>query len=758
MFSRINNRSRLLMKYIRINFIAIFLPVTIISVVYCFAIQNNYEEKYLDAIEYSINEKMWQIESRMESISSMANQISLDKELTPYSLKSSSYAGRNAIQKLSYYKAEANHFDELVICLEDSEILYTNNGVVDMDVFVGTSYSTANGFSEEEFKQLLDSKEVFGSTKEGQYITSKIYKYGIITYPLGRLKGNVYGTLIGIYELDWEKLIGNRFVENEEGIAIVCTNATELIYTQIPEKIRQQMGDETDLTEPLYQLLENWDENQGYCEFTLFGEKYVGKVVQSEVSGWYLIDMVEEDVVNRDFLMMQLPMLIIISLAMLLLTIFLSMVLSMYNYLPIQRIYHLFDKKELNRNHERENDELLFLNEYIRELLEEQETIEKRLAVNEQISRKELVKRLLRSSLDVTLPEVKEQLDGVGIHLDKEYMAAMVVKFNGKTKKNFEIELKCAIYESRYNNFYLTENIYKEYDAFLICTEDVSEIDEFAEWLTEQMEEENGIQIGIGDAYGAADSLKYSLMEAIIAVESKESQVAHFSDMTTQRKGEFYCKPLESEMKLKQLLVSGEAERLDTVLRELRMEFLYIGKSCSDTMLVFLMNRVFASLFENALCLDETVAEKYLHYTNLEEFLELLREFCFAELECRREQKVTKEDSRIKDIIAFIDDNYMHQEMSLALVAEKFHMTGPYLSRIFKAATGKNFLNYITDKRLELAAQLLVDTDDSVGEIVEKVGYSDGASFTRKFSRHFLVSPGNYRKMEREKIRYNVQK
>ena len=64
---------------------------------------------------------------------------------------------------------------------------------------------------------------------------------------------------------------------------------------------------------------------------------------------------------------------------------------------------------------------------------------------------------------------------------------------------------------------------------------------------------------------------------------------------------------------------------------------------------------------------------------------------------------------------------------------------------------GKNFIEYITDKRLEMGAGLLVDTDAPVGEIVYQVGYSDAASFTRKFTRHFLISPGAYRKVEREK-------
>lgn len=126
-----NSKSKLLMKYIKINFLAIFLPIMIGSIFYCSTVQKNYQKNYLAAIESSVQEQVWELEKIMETISSMANRISLDKEMTPYCLQSNSYTGVNALKKLNSYKVEDTHFRELMIYLNGSDKFYTCNGVID---------------------------------------------------------------------------------------------------------------------------------------------------------------------------------------------------------------------------------------------------------------------------------------------------------------------------------------------------------------------------------------------------------------------------------------------------------------------------------------------------------------------------------------------------------------------------------------------------------------------------------------------------
>ena len=85
--------------------------------------------------------------------------------------------------------------------------------------------------------------------------------------------------------------------------------------------------------------------------------------------------------------------------------------------------------------------------------------------------------------------------------------------------------------------------------------------------------------------------------------------------------------------------------------------------------------------------------------------------------------------------------------MGLAYVAEHFGIGETYLSKIFKENTGCNFLDYITEKRMERSKYLLLNTDRKIMDIVKLIGYEDVPAFTRKFSKEYGVSPGTYRKM-----------
>ncbi len=747
--------SKLLAKYIKINFCVIFLPVVLGCVLYCTSIQRNYIDKYLKTIEYSVNEKLWQLEARTRSFASTAQQICLEEDFTPYRLTNSSYSSINALKRLKAFTAESVYFRDLVIHLNDSDQVYTSMGVVDVDTFLDRTYQLEEGFSREGFEKLLQSKRYYECTGEGQYISSGAFQYSVIACPLGKTEGSYYGTLLGIYENDWEEMFRTEKEEQDKRLVCVCTGTMEMLYTQMPESVREDLDLKKDLTEPLAELLRDWDSKGEYWRFRMKGVNYIGKIAHSDVNGWYVIDMVDESSIAGEILLLQLPMLIGMFLSMLLLTFFLSIVLSVYNYVPIQKLYHLFDKKERkgrDRQSQKGRNELMFLNEYIRKMLEEQDSMGEQLLASRKISRMELVGRLLKGGLDVGVPAVREQIADMGLRLDKPYMAAMVLKIPEDNIRDFERKLRNVYGDIRTEGFYLTEGIYKYYDAFLACTEDGEEIAKFAQWLMDWAGEESGLQIGIGNTYADVQSLKYSLMEAIIAVESREEDgIAFFSELAASRNEVFYCKPLESELKLKLVLAQGAAGELEEVLEELYRELLHIRQSGSDTVLAFLMNRIMAVLFEDSLSLEEGGGERYLQYTNLEEFFARLGEFCRAELERRQERKAAREDRRMRKILDFIDRNYMRQEMSLVLVAGEFDMTGPYLSKIFKGAVGKNFIEYITEKRLERAAELLVNTDAPVGEIVSLVGYSDAASFTRKFTRYFLISPGAYRKVEREK-------
>ncbi len=74
-------------------------------------------------------------------------------------------------------------------------------------------------------------------------------------------------------------------------------------------------------------------------------------------------------------------------------------------------------------------------------------------------------------------------------------------------------------------------------------------------------------------------------------------------------------------------------------------------------------------------------------------------------------------------------------------------MTDSHLSRMFKKNTGYNFSEYLSERRLEEAAKLLLqDTKLKVADVSDALGYGNPTYFLSRFKAKYGVSPSAYRK------------
>jgi YesN/AraC family two-component response regulator len=59
------------------------------------------------------------------------------------------------------------------------------------------------------------------------------------------------------------------------------------------------------------------------------------------------------------------------------------------------------------------------------------------------------------------------------------------------------------------------------------------------------------------------------------------------------------------------------------------------------------------------------------------------------------------------------------ENINLNSVSERFEKTNSYISPLFKKETGKNFLNYLTEIRIEKAKELMVDTNIKICDVAK---------------------------------------
>lgn len=93
----------------------------------------------------------------------------------------------------------------------------------------------------------------------------------------------------------------------------------------------------------------------------------------------------------------------------------------------------------------------------------------------------------------------------------------------------------------------------------------------------------------------------------------------------------------------------------------------------------------------------------------------------------------------------YVVHHYQDAELSLDFLCRELGVSKSYFSTIFKRETGKAFVAYLTDYRMDWAARLLVETNEKSHVIGKMVGYSDPNYFSYVFKRRFGCSPLKYR-------------
>lgn len=101
---------------------------------------------------------------------------------------------------------------------------------------------------------------------------------------------------------------------------------------------------------------------------------------------------------------------------------------------------------------------------------------------------------------------------------------------------------------------------------------------------------------------------------------------------------------------------------------------------------------------------------------------------------------------QVKQIKQDIDQNCLESSFSLALIASKYDISIAYISALFKRSEKINISDYVWNKRLEKAMELLKETDWNVDDISKSVGYDTPSSFQRKFKQTMGITPTQYRK------------
>ncbi|KRF06806.1 hypothetical protein ASG89_18310 [Paenibacillus sp. Soil766] len=113
----------------------------------------------------------------------------------------------------------------------------------------------------------------------------------------------------------------------------------------------------------------------------------------------------------------------------------------------------------------------------------------------------------------------------------------------------------------------------------------------------------------------------------------------------------------------------------------------------------------------------------------------------FHLLLAREQSHQSQMAQRIKDVV----HKRFEENLTLEAIADLMNFNANYLSRVFKKEVGMSFSDYMANIKLEMAKQLLTESDMQVQQIAEILHYQSTAAFIRYFRKMEGMTPSSYR-------------
>ena len=197
------------------------------------------------------------------------------------------------------------------------------------------------------------------------------------------------------------------------------------------------------------------------------------------------------------------------------------------------------------------------------------------------------------------------------------------------------------------------------------------------------------------------------------------------------------------------LLVDVEKAQpiLDTLVTETRIDLTQLAnRFCEQSEFGMMMEetesvrQIFSSLYS----VPEQIKEHYFKLKVIEIFL-LLSVISTTNHEKRSSYRKQQVDI-VKAVNEYISTQFM-KRITIDSLSEQFDIPTSTLKRCFKGVYGTTIHHYLKECRINAAKRLLQESDQSILEIANVVGYENGSKFTSAFKEATGVTPSAYRKV-----------
>ncbi|RKN79210.1 helix-turn-helix domain-containing protein [Paenibacillus ginsengarvi] len=517
---------------------------------------------------------------------------------------------------------------------------------------------------------------------------------------------------------------------------------------------------------------------EGYFRTKSGGQASTVFYVTSAFTGWKIVNVVPEIQLNKPLANIR-NVLVVVAAALFAAAALLAAFVGYWTLKPFNRFVASLSGK-LGKHPRYAADgaghgnEFAYFETVVQTILADSEQLQKQIKETKPIMKWRLLTEIL-TQYPPNSRDMRQVMDLVGLQLHPNHFIVLSAEFDRKSEIASSADLHlyayalCNVAEELINAESRGAAI--EWDdgrcAILISFEDDDEemhsvravavadmLKQFAEQYFRRT-----ITIGIGGEVREMRDIPLSHKQSVEALKYKlvlgNNAIISADDIQDYRAGEFHKLLAMTDSIIDSLKLPDE----DKLRQQAWSWFEAMASSATPPdvikqLVVQLLMKAAGVAGELGLSQDELVPTQSLQETLAQhETLEQIRSFAIGMLtgliERIRQKRASREKTETIDkITRFIRDNYMHGDMSLNYLSERFRLSVSHLSKMFKDYTGGNFIDYLMEIRICKSKELLAETNGKIRDIAEAVGYANVNSFTRIFKKMTGLTPSEYREAE----------
>ncbi|OXM82276.1 helix-turn-helix domain-containing protein [Paenibacillus rigui] len=544
---------------------------------------------------------------------------------------------------------------------------------------------------------------------------------------------------------------GQTLIVNEQGIIISSQNKAQLF--QPLTRIEAAPG--------LEQL-----NGSGYTMKSTKEGSFTTFYVSSSYNGWKYISIVPNPEMNRPLQIIR-NLLYAIAAGMFVVALVLVYAVSNYTFRPLERFFRSFAEKKTGRP-----ADLTYLEKFFKQMMSDNESLQKQMHESLPALKWRLIMSLLMAD-KTNYNRMRKYLDLLGIQLYESCFVVLVIELDRQQDAVSPRDV--------YLFTYAISNVAEELVSG-VCKGVSVEISDGSVAVIMSFEEDDPqgsqitalqvadlvknyvsthfkqtVTIGVGSPHVQLEGIHKSYQEALHALKYKLimgiNTVICIDDIAGNHNDKFYRIWAMGDSVVG-VIRDTEQAKLEVQLRKLFDEMVAsnVPPEMVKQMCIQLIMKSIKALSDKGLDSKEFLDPKENIYLQIDtcatvEDIQTYIAGFLRQLIVRTEEKREAKagNDTVKQIVTYLEQHYMDSDLSLNLLAEKFNLSVPYLSKLFKESTETNFMDCLIRIRMEKAKELLLDPKLKIQSIAELVGYNNPQSFIRIFKKVTGQTPGEYR-------------